>query len=85
MQTVLFQTDWEFPSLAQAFGWSLRNVQKEGQTCDHDTTDGTVTCKACGLTASDFISAAYDWLKAHNGKVAIDHGGIMDGDVLEVK
>lgn len=43
-------------------------------TCEHDRTDGTVTCQDCGLTASDFISAAYDWLRDHNGAEAEDPG-----------
>lgn len=42
--------------------------------CDHDATDGTVDCKECGLTASDFIGAAYDWLRDNNGAAADDPG-----------
>jgi hypothetical protein len=87
------QTDWEYPSLAQSFGWSLTDVQhcrkckkpivvwaeddeparcdncnrKKGNVfCDHET-DGTVNCKKCGITASDFISAAYDFLAENEG------------------
>lgn len=74
----LVQTDWDFPALAQQLGWSLLRVQidKEGKTvhlkkvyrghskvnCEHPHTDGTVTCGECGVTASDFISAAVEWL-----------------------
>ena len=34
--TILIQTDWDFPGIAQSFGWSLREVQKEALECDHD-------------------------------------------------
>lgn len=114
---ILIQTDWEYPSVAQTFGWSLRDVQKARRdgdfdwgrnaafssvtnaillsirwkskmmsvpnaaniaagfkACDHDATDGTVDCKACGVTASEFISAAYDWLIANDGATADDPG-----------
>ena len=42
--------------------------------CPHDHTDGTVICDECGVTASDFISAAYDWLRDHDGVTASDPG-----------
>ncbi len=42
--------------------------------CGHELTDGTVDCKECGLTASDFISAAHDWLVENNGAAADDPG-----------
>lgn len=74
----LVQSDWDFPGLAQSLGWSLLRVQRDedgnvvhlkkvhrGHSkvyCQHDGTDGTVTCPACGITASDFISAAAEWL-----------------------
>lgn len=68
------QTDWDFPATAQDLGWSLRRVQVDRKgnpvhfkrvpknACEHGATDGTVTCKDCGLTASDFISAAAEFL-----------------------
>lgn len=55
--TVLVQSDWDFPGVARSFGWDMRSPG-----CDHDSTDGTVTCNGCGRTASDFITAAFDWL-----------------------
>lgn len=74
----LVQSDWDFPALAQSLGWSLLQVQydREGNVvhlkkvypghskvrCLHSGTDGTVTCPECGLTASDFIEAAAEWL-----------------------
>lgn len=65
------QTDWDYPSTAERFGWSIRRVQWRGRrvvalqaarqgkrNCDHASTDGTVTCRECGITAGDFIQAA---------------------------
>jgi transcription elongation factor Elf1 len=37
-------------------------------SCPHQSTDGTVTCRDCGTTASMFISTAWDWLDAHDGE-----------------
>lgn len=77
-KSILIQTDWDFPGTAQTFGWSLRQVQaprrKRKNKCRHNGTDGTVDCKECGLTATDFISAAYDWLMSHDGAIAEDPG-----------
>ena len=68
-QTTLIQSDWDHPGIAQTMGWSLRDLQAEdsdeNNPCLHESTDGTVTCKDCGLTASDFISAAYDFIRSH--------------------
>lgn len=59
----LVQTDWDFPTLARDCGWDMRMVQVDSEhPCEHDSTDGTVTCHACGLTATDFISGAIDYL-----------------------
>lgn len=68
----LVQTDWEYPATAERFGWSLRRVQRRnGETrhlaryvkgCEHRGTDGTVTCSDCGITASEFIRAAAEYL-----------------------
>jgi hypothetical protein len=74
------QTDWHFPGLAQSLGWSLTRVQKgrdgrlrllkrrptHGTFCPHDSTDGTVTCRGCGLTAGEFIYAASDFLDSRS-------------------
>jgi hypothetical protein len=62
----LVQTDWDYPATAESLGWSLRKVQKPGRRrknkCDHRSTDGTVDCSDCGITASEFISAAGEYL-----------------------
>ena len=71
----LVQTDWEYPAAAMRCGWNLRRVQagrdgvrvldrasNRGHGCDHAGIDGTVTCRDCGVTASDFIAAAADYL-----------------------
>jgi len=44
------------------------------QYCDHTHTDGTVDCKDCGLTATDFIGAASDWLDDNDGATVEDPG-----------
>lgn len=72
---VLVQTDWEYPRIACQLGWSLRRVQRDGfltrvlkrapnvgRGCFHNGTDGTVMCDACGVTASEFINAAQQFL-----------------------
>lgn len=73
-ETILIQTDWDYPGVAQSFGWSLREIQRPDGDCDHDGTDGTVPCRECGLTQTDFISAAYDWLVSNDGATAEDPG-----------
>lgn len=42
--------------------------------CGHSETDGTIACADCGLTATDFIGAAADWLADHIGATADDPG-----------
>ena len=39
----------------------LKRAPNRGHGCDHVETDGTVAC-GCGVTASDFIAAAADYL-----------------------
>jgi hypothetical protein len=78
-ETILVQTDWDYPGVARTFGWDMTSVQPETpplgcRSCDHSGTDGTVMCPECGLTATDFISAAYDWLIENDGVTAEDPG-----------
>ena len=102
-RSVLVQIDWDFPGVAQTFGWNLRSVQREtcdqcgeemswsigvdgaachglcpecgdDEPCDHDGTDGTIDCPACGMSATAFISAACDWLDDNDGATAEDPG-----------
>lgn len=54
MATTLIQTDWDFPGVASACGF---------EPCECGATDGTVDCEH--KTASEMISAAYDWLREH--------------------
>lgn len=63
-ESVLFQTDWDFPGLARSLGW---NGKIGRERCEHRGTDGTVNCPDCGITASEFIGAASAWLDKHNG------------------
>lgn len=76
-RSVLVQTDWDYPGTADTFGRDKREVQQEDRRerpCDHSGTDGTVDCPDCGLTATDFIAAAGDWLAANDGATAEDPG-----------
>lgn len=70
----LVQSDWDFPAVATELGWSLARVQGNAFTarhlsrrstkgCQHSSTDGTVTCSECGVTASAFITAAAEFLR----------------------
>lgn len=69
----LVQTDWDYPAYAQELGWSLVRVQgtankwrhlsrRSIKGCQHQSTDGTIACSECGVTASAFISAASEYL-----------------------
>jgi len=98
-QSIVVQSDWDYPGTASTFGWSVRNVQEcdecghvhtknvDGEQhplcehcsesltiCAHDHTDGTVDCHVCGLSASDFIEAAGQWLYDNDGATADDPG-----------
>lgn len=61
----LFQVDYDYPGLAESLGWD----RKLGKDCDHRSTDGTFNCRECGVTVSQFISAAIAWLLDHNGEM----------------
>jgi hypothetical protein len=80
---VLPQTDYDFPSVASSFGWSVRNVSRPTLDserfalpiqCLHDGTDGTIDCSGCTATVSDFISSARQWLDEHLGETVEDPG-----------
>ncbi len=58
-ETVLIQTDWDFPGVASTIGW---------KPCKCGSTDGTVDCKNCNRTASEMITEAYIYLYERNGK-----------------
>lgn len=52
-----FQSDWEYPMLAENFGAHI--------LCDCGETDGTVDCDH--TTASAMIEAAGNWLSDNDG------------------
>lgn len=58
-ETILIQTDWDYPGIASAMGW---------KACDCGRTDGTVDCKSCNRKASDMISEALDFIESHEGE-----------------
>lgn len=71
--SLYFQADWDYASLANAWGWTPEQVVYEGQ-CHHFGTDGTVACPACGCPVGDFLDSAYKWLQEHEGTTAEDPG-----------
>lgn len=56
--TVLIQTDWDWPGVASSMGWS---------PC-HDCTDGTIKCDVCGRETGDHMRLAYDFIREHTGE-----------------
>jgi hypothetical protein len=66
------QTDWEYPSLANAFGWQVKRVRGKDPECEHDGTDGTVDCPGC-VTTSEFLAHAYDFLAGKDGEWTEHH------------
>ena len=73
-QSLTVQTDWDFPGIARIFGWNIRDVQFDGMDCAHESTDGTVTCRQCGQTPTNFIHVASNYLDDHIGTTAEDPG-----------
>ena len=69
-RSVLVQSDWDYPATARTFGW--RPKKRKG--CAHPGTDGTVDCKTCGKTATEFIAEAQAYLDDHIGKKVPDPG-----------
>lgn len=67
----LFQSDWDFPALAQNLGWNMARTAK----CSHRGTDGSVKCPDCGKTPSYFIGKAQGWLDKRTDTV-IQRAGI---------
>lgn len=77
--SVLVQTDYDYPGIARSFGWDMQESQVMqsgyyGQKCQHHSTDGTVKCDSCGLTPSTFISDAAEYLDNNLGKITDDPG-----------
>lgn len=60
---LLVQTDWDFPGVAQTFGWS---------PCPCGETDGTIDCPH--RAADDMIVDARDFLQERVGEPADDPG-----------
>lgn len=76
-ESILIQTDWKFPAVASAFGWSIQLAQwpiADSDNCQHDGTDGTVPCAKCGFPASKFIQSARAWIDDNDGTTIDDPG-----------
>ena len=63
-QTLLIQTDWEWPGIASTFGWV--------PCFECGATDGTVDCPH--RTASEMIAEAGEWIRDHIGERTEDPG-----------
>ena len=61
--TILIQTDYDYPGLACTFGWC---------PCDCGFTDGTVDCEH--RTATEMITEAAEYLDDHIGDSVDDPG-----------
>lgn len=61
--TVLIQTDWDYPAIASCFGYA---------PCKCGFTDGTVDCEH--KTASQMISEAFDCIVEHEGELSEELG-----------
>jgi hypothetical protein len=62
-QEVFIQSDWDYPGTASNLGFV---------PCECGETDGTVDC--AHHTATEMISAAYDFLCEHDGETFTDPG-----------
>ncbi len=69
--SILYQTDYSFPGLANLLGHNV---------CCCGATDGTVPCPDHGTSAGSMIEAASDWLCANEG----EFGGRIGADACEV-
>ena len=72
--SMLVQLDYDFPGLAQAFGWQV--------PCTCGASDGSVDCEACGVTADDMISSARAYLYqcVEDGRQVEDPGYFDSGE-----
>jgi hypothetical protein len=77
-ESILVQVDYDYPSLANTFGWNICSAQVDVEKpCDHLGTDGTVDC-TCGVSVSDFIASAIEYLDSNDGKKVEDPGYFID-------
>jgi len=65
-KTILIQTDWDYPSVASAMGWT---------PCDCGMTDGTIDCEH--KTATEMITEAGEYIWEHRGELFEALGGFF--------
>ncbi len=80
----LIQTDWDFPGIASAFGWSTRHAPNQSTLerdielgdacCGSNKTDGTISCPDCGKSPNEFITEARQWIDDNDGAEVEDPG-----------
>lgn len=79
-RTEMCTFDHDFPNLARTFGWDMiAYVQAEPMRfrCRHHSTDGSIDCTECGVTASEFITEARAWLNSNTPKTVEDADGLF--------
>lgn len=63
-----FQSDWDHPGLASAFGWT---------SCEHGCgTDGTIPCPHHSV--AEMMDSAYEFLRNHDGLTTVDPGYFLN-------
>lgn len=77
-EDILIQNDFEYPGLASSFGWSPLNAGPCLPDHWHETTDGTIDCSICGMTAEEFISSASEYLDDHIGETIGEDPGYFE-------
>lgn len=63
----LIQSDWDYPATAQTFRWNIAGAHRRNCKAKN-STDGTVDCRGCDRTTSDFIGAAQNYLDRNIGR-----------------
>jgi hypothetical protein len=58
--TLLVQNDYEYPAFALAMGWPI--------PCTCGSSDGTIDCEDCNVTAAAMIASALAWIETHEGE-----------------
>jgi len=69
-ESILIQTDWDYPGIASTFGWI---------PCTCGETDGTIDCSH--HTVSEMIQNARQYIEDHIGDTVDDPGYFQNGGV----
>jgi hypothetical protein len=77
-RSILVQSDWDYPGLANSFGWSPSMAGRQDCPDGCRGTDGTVKCPDCGTDAGVYIAAAADYLDSCS--LIVEDPGYFGGD-----